>query len=105
MASELLYLAHCMVLEAPQTARDIAQTVGKPYSTLLREVNPYDTGAKLGVDTLLELMRVTGNTTPLRYMAEELGCSLIDNNPPRPTAQPQRERSGTSAESAVRMDA
>ena len=49
MASELLYLSHCMVLEAPQSARDIAHAVGKPYSTLLREVNPYDTGAKLGV--------------------------------------------------------
>ena len=80
MASELLYLSHCMVLEAPQSARDIAHAVGKPYSTLLREVNPYDTGAKLGVETLLELMRVTGNLTPLRYMAQELGCSLSESS-------------------------
>ena len=76
MISELLYLSHCMVLEAPQSARDIAKAVGKPYSTLLREVNPYDTGAKLGVETFLELMRVTGNIAPLRYMAKELGYTL-----------------------------
>lgn len=85
MVSELLYLSHCMVLEAPQSARDIAQAVGKPYSTLFREVNPYDTGAKLGVETLLELMRVTGNLAPLRYMAQELGCTL--NEHPEQIAQ------------------
>jgi len=79
MASEILYLSHCMALEAPQSARDIAHAVGKPYSMLLREINPYDTGARLGVETLLELMRVIGNLTPLRYMAQELDCSLQES--------------------------
>lgn len=77
MASELLYLAHCLVLEAPMSARDLARSVGKPYSTLLREVNPHDAGAKLGAETLLELMRATGDTMPLAYMAKELGYSLV----------------------------
>ena len=54
----------------------IAQAVGKPYSTLLREVNPYDTGAKLGAETLMHIMKTTGNVTPLEKMALEMGYRL-----------------------------
>ena len=67
---------HEMVLENPMRARNIAQAVGKPYSTLLREVNPYDSGAKLGAETLLSIMKVTGDVSPLEYMARELGCRI-----------------------------
>lgn len=49
---------------------------GKPYSTLLREVNPYDTGAKLGAETLMHIMKTTGNVTPLEKMALEMGYRL-----------------------------
>ena len=104
MVSELLYLSHCMVLEAPQSARDIAQAVGKPYSTLLREVNPYDTGAKLGVETLLELMRVTGSLAPLRYMAQELGCTLNEHPDQvlqQPTARASDMSSSQTADAAL----
>ena len=94
MASELLYLSHCMVLEAPQSARDIAHAVGKPYSTLLREENPYATGAKLGVETLLELLKVTGNLTPLRYMAQELGCSLQEGPQEKQSAKTSQSQAG-----------
>ena len=48
MANDLISSIHDLVLESPLGAKAIAQAVGKPYSTLLREVNPYDTGAKLG---------------------------------------------------------
>lgn len=57
-------------------AKAIAQAVGKPYSTLLREVNPYDTGAKLGAETLMHIMKTTGNVTPLEKMALEMGYRL-----------------------------
>jgi hypothetical protein len=43
----------------------------------MREVNPYDESAKLGIDTCLELMRITGNIEPLEFMAQQLGYSLI----------------------------
>lgn len=64
------------VLEDPKTATRIAKEIGKPYSTLLREINPFDKGAKLGVDTLLAIIVATGNTEPLELMAKELGYSL-----------------------------
>ena len=67
---------HELVLDSPLGARQIAQAVGKPYSTLLREVNPYDAGAKLGAETLLKIMKITGNAAPLKLMADEMGFRL-----------------------------
>ena len=46
MVSELSTLIHNLVLDNPVPAKDLAKAIGKPYSTLLREVNPYDTGAR-----------------------------------------------------------
>ena len=76
MNNDLLFTVHDLVLESPLGAKAIAQAVGKPYSTLLREVNPYDTGAKLGAETLLHLMKTTGNVSPLKKMASEMGYRL-----------------------------
>lgn len=77
MVSELSTLIHKLVLDNPVPAKDLAKAIGKPYSTLLREVNPYDTGAKLGAETLLQIMLQTGDTKPLEYMAGKLGYSLV----------------------------
>lgn len=76
MSTDLIATVHDLVLESPIGAKAIAQAVGKPYSTLLREVNPYDTGAKLGAETLLHIMKSTGNITPLEQMATEMGYRL-----------------------------
>lgn len=76
--SQLSQIVHTVVLEDLKPARQVAEEIGKPYSTLLREVNPYDQSAKLGIDTLLEIMQCTGNVTPLEYMAEQLGYHLSD---------------------------
>jgi hypothetical protein len=65
------------VLDGPLPAKVIAKEIGKPYSTMLREINPYDTYGKLGVETCLHIMQVTGNIEPLRYMAEQLGYELV----------------------------
>ncbi len=43
---------------------------------LLREVNPFDDGAKLGAETLVDIMRVTGNIQPLEHIAEQFGYEL-----------------------------
>lgn len=77
--SQLSQIVHTVVLEDMKPARKVAEEIGKPYSTLLREVNPYDQSAKLGVETLLDIMQCTGNVTPLEYMAEQLGYHLSDN--------------------------
>ncbi len=76
MLSDLTKIVHALVLDNPIPAKALAKEIGKPYSTLLREINPYDTGAKLGVETLLQLMKTTGNSRPLEYMASELGYRI-----------------------------
>ena len=76
MSNDLISSVHDLVLESPLGAKTIAQAVGKPYSTLLREVNPYDTGAKLGAETLMNIMKTTGNISPLEKMATEMGYRL-----------------------------
>lgn len=76
MNNTLVNSVHDLVLESPLGAKNIAQAVGKPYSTLLREVNPYDAGAKLGAETLMTIMKITGNVSPLMLMAKEMGYSL-----------------------------
>ena len=58
-------------------AKSVAEAVGKPYSTLMREINPYDKGAKLGVETFMAIIETTGDPTPLKLMAYELGYRLI----------------------------
>lgn len=76
MSGEFVRIIHDTVLESPLGAKQIAQAVGKPYSTLLREINPYDTGAKLGAETLVRVMQVTNNHSPLYHVAEQMGYSL-----------------------------
>lgn len=76
MQSEFSTLIHNLVLDNPMPAKDLAKALGKPYSTLLREVNPYDTGAKLGAESLFQIMSITGNYKPMEYMATHLGLHL-----------------------------
>ncbi|HJB66659.1 MAG TPA: amino acid-binding protein [Candidatus Mailhella merdavium] len=76
MVSEFASILHELVLDNPVPAKDLAKSIGKPYSTLLREVNPYDTGAKLGAETLLQIMTQTGDLKPLEFMANSLGYEL-----------------------------
>lgn len=77
MSTELVKILHELVLENRIPAKALAKEIGKPYSTLLREINPYDSGAKLGVETLLQLMKCTNSVAPLEYMAEQMGYSLV----------------------------
>jgi len=76
MSGDFIRIVHDLVLESPLGANHIAQAVGKPYSTLLREVNPYDTGAKLGAETFIRLMQVTNDHSPLQHVAEQMGYQL-----------------------------
>ncbi len=76
MVSEFSLLLQDVVLRGPAQVQNLARRIGKKYSTLVREVNPYDTGAKLGVDTLMDIMEVSRDMRPLVYMAAQLGCEL-----------------------------
>jgi len=64
------------ILDSGIQAKDVAERIGKPYSTLMREINPFDSSAKLGAETLLDIVRVTKDTRPLRFMAAEMGFAL-----------------------------
>lgn len=75
MNDSVTRITQAMVLNAKQS-KWVAERIGKPYPTMMRELNPYDQSAKLGADTLLEIMRVTKNISALEYMAEELGYKL-----------------------------
>ena len=75
MSANLISAVHDLVLESGLGAKNIAAAVGKPYSTLLREVNPFDDGAKLGAETLVDIMRVTGNIQPLEHIPNSSAMS------------------------------
>lgn len=90
MISEFSQMIHCMVLESPISARDLAKAVGKPYSTLLREINPYDSVAKLGVETYFQLLEKTGDLSSLEYMLHRLGLGLAPLDTPLAAAWRRR---------------
>ena len=63
--------------DARQDARKIrCYRHRQAYSTLLRETNPLDPGAKLGVETFMAIIETTGDSTPLNVMVRELGYRL-----------------------------
>jgi len=66
-----------LVRDCQIPVRELAKALGKPYSTLMREVNPHDKGAKLGVETCNQLMLLTKNVRLLEYAANQLGFSLV----------------------------
>lgn len=65
-----------VVLEGNKPAKEVAQNIGKPYSTLLREINPFDDNAKLGAETLMEILKATNEVKPLEYIAQSIGYKL-----------------------------
>lgn len=66
-----------VVIQDPVQVQKLARQIGKSYTTLVREANPYDTGAKLGAETLLRIMEVSLDVRPLAYMADQFGMKLM----------------------------
>lgn len=66
-----------MVLTAPKPAKALAEELGKPYSTFMREINAGDSGAKLGVEMLVPLMQACESIMPLRYLASRMHCRVV----------------------------
>lgn len=65
-----------LVVNGPIPVEELARLLGKSPKTLIREVNPQDKKAKLGAETLVEIMRITGGVEPLKLMAEELDFTI-----------------------------
>ena len=88
MTRTLLEVIAETVLDGKVPAKVVAETLGKPYPTLMRELNPQDEGAKLGAEMLIPVMRATGDDRPLYYLAQQMGyrlASLEEVKPDKPT--------------------
>lgn len=73
-ATEIL---HEMVFEGTVPAKHVADQLGTPYSTLQRQCNPFDEGAKVGVDMLVPIMQATRSTKILDYLAAQVGKRVV----------------------------
>jgi len=80
-----------VVLEGRVSAKEVCREIKKPYSTLLRELNPFDTHAKLGAETMFEIVKATRNVSVLEFMARELGYTLmpLETRKQMPVRQPK----------------
>ena len=89
-----------VVLEGRIAAKEVSREIRKPYSTLLRELNPFDSHAKLGAETMFEIVKVTHNVAILEFMARELGYTLmpvegIESPKPRKATKRMRRQAAT----------
>ncbi|UCE05498.1 MAG: phage regulatory CII family protein [bacterium] len=66
-----LEIVHDWVLR--NNPKAIAQDIHKSYSTLLREINPDDPGAKLGINDFKVITEITNDFSALDYMERSLG--------------------------------
>ncbi|MGE4194698.1 MAG: phage regulatory CII family protein [Pseudodesulfovibrio sp.] len=77
-----------MVFNSGVPTKSVAKDLGKPYTTLLRELNPDDESCKLGADLVGPIMAACGDVTPLRHLACLMGftlCQLEGLTPDKPT--------------------
>lgn len=73
-----------MIEKGPMPIKDLSAKIGKPYPTLMRELNEEDQGAKLGVELLLPLMQACGSVLPLRYLASRMEHRVVSMQPITP---------------------
>lgn len=59
-------------------AEAMAQELGKPYKTLMRELNPNDAGAKLGLIDFLQVIRISKDYSPLQMIAKRFDKIFVD---------------------------
>lgn len=100
----------CFVHDNPKLPlKALAAELGKAYTTLIRELNPDDDGAKLGADSLLPMMRATGDIRILEWLADRMGYTLIKKSdivPDRSSWQAEHvQDTGDLGEMARMMDA
>ena len=68
---------HELVTQGKMPAKSVAIAIGKPYQTLMREINPDDLDAKLGIETFMVIIDTTGDSVPLNVMVQKLGYRLV----------------------------
>jgi hypothetical protein len=73
----LTELLHDIATEGEVPAKAIAAGMGKHYKTMMRELNEFDEGAKIGVDALLPFMLAAKSSVPLEFLAGHMGYRLV----------------------------
>ncbi|MEZ6854178.1 phage regulatory CII family protein [Halodesulfovibrio aestuarii] len=78
-------LLHDIARHAPNglKAEQVAERLGKPYSTLMNELNSAIESHKFSVALLIPLMQVVGSDAPAHYIAGAMGGVFL----PLPTAE------------------
>ena len=66
-----------MVEECGRSKTAIATDVGKPLSTLSREISPHDDGAKLGVSDVVPLSNACNSDAIIDWLADARGYRLV----------------------------
>ena len=83
LESNLSFIIQRVVIDDHSRLYHLARKLGKSPERLRREVDPCDTRAKLDVETLLKLMKITRDVRPMEYMAHCLGKEIIPRSLPR----------------------
>ena len=76
MSANLISAVHDLVLESGLGAKNIAAGFHAQIQVDGNNIKILDDGAKLGAETLVDIMRVTGNIQPLEHIAEQFGYEL-----------------------------
>ena len=83
-----------MLEESGKPIKAVSADIGKPYSTLCRELDPSDDGAKLGIETLYPLMVAACGPEPdepplpLQWLAARLGFRCVPVSRHQAEAEP-----------------
>lgn len=72
-SKRFLIRLHSLVLDSEVGAKMLSREIGKKYQTFMRELNPYDRLAKLGVGDLVLMLRVTRDPEIIDLILDEAG--------------------------------
>ncbi len=79
MKGQLTAICQAAVKNSPNglSTEQIADLVGCSYATLMSELSGQP-GHKLGAERMLALMKSTGSSAPIQFMARELGGVFVE---------------------------
>ena len=73
----LSLLIQHVVGKDPSKIAKLAACAGKRCPALLREADPHNKRAKMGIETLLAIMEASQDVRPLEYLARQMGLELV----------------------------
>ena len=77
VTEEFSLLIQDVVVSDPENLQKVARVTGKKCVALIREADPKNRRAKLGIETLMVVMEISRDVRPLVYMARQMGFELV----------------------------